>query len=85
MARAGGNPLIYQKPKYEVAMAEKPIGVRLPIELDEFVRNLPNRAEWLREAIAEKRQREMLDEDCTPHRYDTWDTSSNENKTLSTL
>ncbi len=57
--RPGGNPEILAKPLYGEAMAEKIIGVRLPIELDEYVRSLPNRAEWLREAIAEKKQREQ--------------------------
>lgn len=57
MGRPGGNPLLC-KPKYEEAMAPIAISVRLPIDLDEYVRSLPDRAEWLREAIAEKRQRE---------------------------
>jgi Arc/MetJ-type ribon-helix-helix transcriptional regulator len=35
----------------------KPICVKLPPELDEFIRGLPNRSEWLREAIEEKKQR----------------------------
>lgn len=34
-------------------------GVRLPLELDAYVRSLPNKAEWLREAIAEKYEREV--------------------------
>ncbi len=39
-------------------MAEKPISVRLPLKLDEYVRSLPNRTEWLREAIAAKKNQE---------------------------
>lgn len=57
--RPGGNPEIMAKPLYGEPMAKLAIGVKLPIELDEYVRALPNRAEWLREAIAEKRQREQ--------------------------
>lgn len=33
-------------------MAERPICVRLPKDLDEAVRALPNRTEFLRDAIA---------------------------------
>lgn len=43
---------------YEEPMAERPICVRLSKIEDAYVRSLPNRTEWLREAIAEKRQRE---------------------------
>lgn len=43
---------------YEEPMAEKPISVRLPLKLDEYVRSLPNRTEWLREAIAAKKNQE---------------------------
>ena len=44
---------------YEEQMAERPISVRLSVEIDEKVRSLPNRTEWLREAIAEKLEREQ--------------------------
>lgn len=40
-------------------MSRKPVAVALPIELDEWVRNLPNRSEWLRRAIADAYQRDM--------------------------
>lgn len=33
-------------------MSAKPVAVALPTEIDEWVRNLPNRSEWLRQAIA---------------------------------
>jgi hypothetical protein len=36
----------------------KPICVLLPTELDAYVRSLPNRSQWLREAIAEKMARD---------------------------
>ncbi len=41
-----------------VPMAERPLSVRLPADLDAQVRSLDNRTEWLREAIIEKLQRE---------------------------
>lgn len=48
------------KPAYgKTALSRKPVSVLLPHELDEFVRSLPNRTEWLRDAIAEKYQREI--------------------------
>jgi len=37
---------------YGGEMAERPICVRLPKDLDEAVRALPNRTEFLRDAIA---------------------------------
>lgn len=53
------NPKIKMVPVYDEPMAEKPISVRLSKIEDAYVRSLPNRTEWLREAIAEKRQREQ--------------------------
>jgi hypothetical protein len=44
----------------DVAMAKQPITVRLPEDIDAIVRALPNRTEWLREAIMEKLDREDL-------------------------
>jgi hypothetical protein len=41
------------KPIGNEALAEKPISVFLPKDLDTYVRSLPNRAEWLRAAIRE--------------------------------
>ena len=46
----------------EEAMAEKPVSVFLPKELDQYVRMKPNRAEWLRAAIAEAARRELMQE-----------------------
>jgi predicted GNAT superfamily acetyltransferase len=37
----------------------KPVCVMLPPDLDEFVRGLPDRSQWLREAIREKIEREL--------------------------
>ena len=44
-------------------MAKTPLAIRVPVEIDEFVRSLPNRTEWLRQAIAEKYEREMKQQD----------------------
>jgi hypothetical protein len=38
---------------------QTPISVLLPIEIDSLVRSLPNRSQWLREAIAEKLEKEQ--------------------------
>lgn len=63
---ANPNPKPKLKPLYgDEALAKKAVCVNLPKDLDEFVRSLPNRAEWLREAIAEKRAREEADRDRT--------------------
>lgn len=43
---------------HQEEMAEQPLSVRVNAELDKFVRSLPNRTEWLREAITEKYNRE---------------------------
>ena len=37
----------------------RPVAVKLPPEMDEYVRALPNKSEWLREAIREKIEREQ--------------------------
>jgi len=50
------------KPSGEEALAEKPVSVFLPKELDQYVRLKPNRAEWLRSAIAEAARRELMQE-----------------------
>lgn len=51
--------LVPIKPTYGEAMANKPVCVMLPVDLDAYVRSLPNRAEWLREAAMEKWHREQ--------------------------
>lgn len=40
-------------------MAKQPVSVLLTAELDEFVRSLPDRTEWLRAAIADAYEREQ--------------------------
>lgn len=46
------------KPVGDEALASKPIAVHLPKYLDDYVRAKPNRADWLRQAIAEAVRRE---------------------------
>lgn len=46
------------KSPYSEEMSKKPVSVMLPVDIDEFVRSLPNRTDWLRSAIAEKYERE---------------------------
>lgn len=47
------------KPTGEEPLAERPVSVFLPRDIDEYVRALPNRSEWLRQAIVEAVQREQ--------------------------
>lgn len=48
------------KPQYgDKPMARKPVSVLLPSEIDEFVRSLPNKSEWLRQAIEEKYEQDV--------------------------
>ena len=37
----------------------RPISVKLPPDIDKAVRSIPNRSDWLREAIKEKLEREQ--------------------------
>lgn len=53
------NPKFKFKSEYEGQVAEKPVSVKLPVEVDQFVRSLPNRTEWLRRVIVEAVEREQ--------------------------
>lgn len=57
-----GDYLTRFKVQNPVPMAERPLSVRLPLDLDAKVRALPNRTEWLRDAILEKLQREGIEQ-----------------------
>lgn len=46
------------KPQGKQAFSRKPVCVLLPPDLDEYVRSLPNRTEWLRQVIAEAVERD---------------------------
>ena len=39
---------------------QKPVSVMLPKEMDEIVRAMPNRSEFIRQAIAEKLERDRI-------------------------
>lgn len=49
----------FPSPKDVTVVARKPVAVKLPPEIDEFVRSLPNKTEWLRQAIAAQYERDM--------------------------
>ena len=59
MGRGNPNPKNKYTSPYSEPLAKDMIGVRLPVELDSFVRSLPNRTEWLRRAIAAQYERDM--------------------------
>jgi hypothetical protein len=40
------------KPIGESPLADRPVSVHLPLDLDAYVRSRPDRADWLRKAIA---------------------------------
>ena len=42
----------------DVPMAERPLSVRMPEDIDAIIRAKPGRTEWLRDAIVEKLWRE---------------------------
>jgi hypothetical protein len=53
------------QPQGDVPMTKQPITVRLPEDIDTIVRPLPNRTEWLREAILDRLEQDEL----LPDRY----------------
>lgn len=53
------NPTYKMKPVYEEPMAEKPLSVRVTAVVDAYVRSQPSMTQWLREAIAEKYERDQ--------------------------
>lgn len=55
------NPKHKYKSPYPAPVAERSICVRLSPELDEYVRSLPNRTEWLRQVIAEAVERDKAE------------------------
>lgn len=40
-------------------LMRKPVGVALPVDADNYVRSLPDRAEWLRKAIARQIEEDL--------------------------
>lgn len=43
----------------EEPLSRSPVSVKLPQELDEYVRSKPNRNQWLIEVIREAKEREL--------------------------
>ena len=41
----------FQKPKHAEELASKPIATRYPVDVDAFLRSLPDRAEFVRAAV----------------------------------
>jgi hypothetical protein len=69
MPKGNPNPVITPEfkaqqfqPQGEVngPLSNKAIGIKLPVEIDEVVRSLPNRSAWLRQVITEAAQRELM-------------------------
>jgi hypothetical protein len=67
----GGNPHPVQNERFlekqfkrqgviEGDLSPKPLSVRLPRELDDVVRPLPDRAEWIRKAIIAAAEKDGL-------------------------
>ncbi len=56
---ANPNPKYKFKYLYDEPLAKQIVGTRLPKSLDVFVRSLPNKSEWLRNAIAAQYERDM--------------------------
>lgn len=50
---------------YEKPMAERPLSVRVEVDIDTYVRSLSNRTEWLRQAIVEKYERDLREKGKT--------------------
>lgn len=44
----------------EETMVDKPVSVRLPLEVYKLIAPLPKRAEWLRRVISEAAERELM-------------------------
>jgi hypothetical protein len=72
MPKGNPNPILTPefkaqqfKPQGEVngTLSSKTIGIKLPVEIDEVVRFLPNKAVWLRRVIIEAARRELIEGD----------------------
>lgn len=64
--RKGGNPETYFKTDCPEELAKKMVGVKLPLQVDAYVRSLPNKAAWLRRVITDAYERDIQQqqEDC---------------------
>lgn len=72
----GGNPNPIQTPEFlakkfpsapdvpaDVELAEKPLCVKVPVEIDAAVRSLEKPSQWLRKVITDAAKRELLNLD----------------------
>lgn len=57
MAKLGGNPQNFKNPQKK--FAAQSLAIRVNPELDEYVRSLPDKNEWLRKAVADAYERDM--------------------------
>jgi hypothetical protein len=65
MGRGNPNPKNKLTKLNEKPVAKSSVSVKLPTDIDDYVRSLPNRTEWLRKAIADAYERDMKQrEDC---------------------
>lgn len=66
MGRGNPNPKNKFTQIYSEPVAKSSVSVKLPANVDAYVRSLPNRTEWLRQAIADAYERDMQaqQEDC---------------------
>lgn len=58
MAKRGNYATQFKPKGVGVKHKHKPVSVMLPPETDAYVRALPNRSEWLRQAVEEKIERD---------------------------
>jgi len=47
----------------DVLLAKKPVAVMLPVVVDEYVRLLPNRTQWLRRVICDAVEKEKSEKE----------------------
>lgn len=62
---ANPKPICKFNRQNEDELASQTVGVRLPVDMDAYVRSLPNRTEWLRRAIAAQIERDMQQEQAS--------------------
>ncbi len=58
MGRGNPNPKNKFTQVYDEPVASRSVSVKLPLDIDAYVRSLPNRTEWLRKAIAAQVERD---------------------------
>jgi hypothetical protein len=66
MGRGNPNPKQKLTPQNAEPLSSEAVAVKLPLPLDTYVRSLPDKAAWLRKAIAAQYERDMQaqQEDC---------------------